>query len=86
MCPLGIIAQESRVDFAQKHLFRNGFKNQPEDEEIDDEEYSQEDDSCFTAEDESLVEANLTDLSHSHPDGSLDTNQLHHSDESVEIM
>jgi len=87
MCPLGIYAQSSRVDFAQKHLFRNGFKNQ-ENEEIDDEEYSQEDDSCFTAEDESLDEANLTDLSHSQtpPDVSLDTNHLHNSDESDEIL
>lgn len=74
MCPLGIYAQQSRVDFAQKHLFRNGFNNNQEDEVIDDEEYSEEDDSCFTAEDESLDEANLTDLSHSHRDVSLDTN------------
>lgn len=68
------------MDFAQKHLFRNGFKNQ-ENEEIEDEEYSQEDDSCFTAEDESLDEldeANLTDLSHSQtpPDVSIDSNNL----------
>ena len=73
MCPLGVYAQHSRVDFAQKHLFRNGFKNQ-ETEQVDEEDYDQEDDSCFTAEDESLDEANLTDLSHSHPDVSLDTN------------
>ena len=90
MCPLGIYAQQSRVDFAQKHLFRNGFNKQslPENEEIDDQdEYSQEDDSCFTSEDESLDEASLTDLSHSHRDVSLDTNQLlQNGDESVEIL
>lgn len=40
MCPLGIYAQQSRVDFAQKHLFRNGFNNNQENEVIDDEEYS----------------------------------------------
>jgi hypothetical protein len=54
-------------------LFRNGFKD-PVDEEIDEEAYSQDDDSCFTAEDESLDEANLTDPTITNPEASLDTN------------
>lgn len=86
ICPLGIFAQQSRVDFAQKHLFRNGFKVQ-ENEQIEEEEYgSQEEDSCFTAEDESLEEANLTDPTITNRDVSLDTNQFHNSDESNEIL
>lgn len=56
------------------------------DEEIDEEVYSQDDDSCFTAEDESLDEANLTDPTITNPEASLDSNQVHNSDESNEML
>lgn len=62
------------MDFAQKHLFRNGLKTL-EDEGEEDELESYQDDSCFTDqdEDETFDEANLTDPSNS-PEASVDTN------------
>ena len=77
--PIGMWAQPSRVDFAYKHIFKNGYKNQEEEEIDEDRGFSsqEEDSSCYTAEDESLEEANLTDLSnHSHRENSLITNRI----------
>lgn len=55
-------------------------------EQVDEERYSDDSDSCFTAEDESLDEANLTDPTITNPDASLDTNRYHNSDESIEMQ
>ena len=79
ICPIGIWAQQSRVDFAYKHIFKNGYKNQEEEEIDEDGGFSSqdEDSSCYTVEDESLEEANLTDLSNnSHRENSLETNRV----------
>lgn len=88
ICPLGIFAQQSRVDYAYKHIFKNGFKNNQVEQDLDDEGgyTSQDEDSCYTAEDESLEEANLTDPSNSNRDNSMDTHQMHRSDDSVEMI
>lgn len=86
ICPLGIHAQQSRVDFAYKHIFKNGYKNQ-EQHELDDIEYSsQEDDSCYTAEDESLEEAILTDPTNSNREHSMDTHRVHRIDDTEELI
>lgn len=77
--PIGMWAQQSRVDFAYKHIFKNGYKNQEEQDIDEDRGFSsqEEDSSCYTAEDESLEEANLTDLSNnSHRENSLITNRI----------
>ena len=54
---------------------------------MDEDHYSDGSDSCFTAEDESLDEANLTDPTITNPEASLETNRIYHnSDESIEMQ
>lgn len=54
---------------------------------MDEVEYSsQEDDSCYTAEDESLEEAILTDPTNSNRDNSMDTHRVQRSDDSEELI
>lgn len=60
LCPLGLRKDLGRVDFAQKHLFRGGNL---EEEQEDEEDFSDNLDESFTSDEDSMLEADLTENS-----------------------